>query len=51
MKPLTEESPGYYVRGGQVHGRWLVYGERGRRDREGDRGDRDLPPRPPKRRA
>jgi dipeptidyl aminopeptidase/acylaminoacyl peptidase len=26
MEPLTEESPGYYVRGGQVHGRWLVYG-------------------------
>ncbi len=28
MEPLTEESPNYYVRGGQVHreGRWLVYG-------------------------
>jgi dipeptidyl aminopeptidase/acylaminoacyl peptidase len=26
MRPLTEESPGYYIRGGQVHGRWLVYG-------------------------
>ncbi len=28
MEPLTEDSPNYYVRGGQVHesGRWLVYG-------------------------
>jgi dipeptidyl aminopeptidase/acylaminoacyl peptidase len=28
MEPLIEESPNYYVRGGQVHGggRWLVYG-------------------------
>jgi dipeptidyl aminopeptidase/acylaminoacyl peptidase len=28
MEPLTEASPNYYVRGGQVHrdGRWLVYG-------------------------
>jgi dipeptidyl aminopeptidase/acylaminoacyl peptidase len=26
MEPLTEESPDYFVRGGQVHGRWLVYG-------------------------
>ncbi|HET7480172.1 MAG TPA: alpha/beta fold hydrolase [Rubrobacteraceae bacterium] len=28
MEPLTEESPGYYVRGGQTHpnGRWLIYG-------------------------
>ena len=26
MRPLTEESPNYYIRGGQVHGRWLVYG-------------------------
>jgi dipeptidyl aminopeptidase/acylaminoacyl peptidase len=28
LEPLTEESPNYYVRGGQLHreGRWLVYG-------------------------
>jgi dipeptidyl aminopeptidase/acylaminoacyl peptidase len=26
MEPLTEESPDYYVRGGQMNGRWLVYG-------------------------
>src|ERR671914_2610059 len=28
MEPLIEDSPDYYVRGGQVHrdGRWLVYG-------------------------
>jgi dipeptidyl aminopeptidase/acylaminoacyl peptidase len=28
LEPLTEASPNYYVRGGQVHreGRWLVYG-------------------------
>jgi dipeptidyl aminopeptidase/acylaminoacyl peptidase len=28
MEPLTDESPNYYVRGGQAHldGRWLVYG-------------------------
>jgi dipeptidyl aminopeptidase/acylaminoacyl peptidase len=26
MEPLTEKSPGYYVRGGQMLGRWLVYG-------------------------
>ena len=28
MEPLTEASPNYYVRGGQVHrdGRWLIYG-------------------------
>ena len=28
LDPLTEETPNYYVRGGQVHrdGRWLVYG-------------------------
>jgi dipeptidyl aminopeptidase/acylaminoacyl peptidase len=26
MEPLTEQSPGYYVWGGQMHGRWLVYG-------------------------
>jgi dipeptidyl aminopeptidase/acylaminoacyl peptidase len=28
LEPLTEETPNYYVRGGQVHrdGRWLVYG-------------------------
>ena len=26
MEPLIEESPHYYVRGGQAHGRWLVYG-------------------------
>ena len=28
MEPLTEASPNYYIRGGQVHreGRWLVYG-------------------------
>ncbi|MDP8950047.1 MAG: alpha/beta fold hydrolase, partial [Actinomycetota bacterium] len=28
LEPLTEDSPNYYVRGGQVHrdGRWLVYG-------------------------
>ena len=28
MEPLTEPSPNYYIRGGQVHpnGRWLVYG-------------------------
>jgi dipeptidyl aminopeptidase/acylaminoacyl peptidase len=28
MEPLIEETPNYYVRGGQVHrdGRWLVYG-------------------------
>src|SRR5215207_4497911 len=28
MEPLIEDSPNYYVRGGQVHrdGRWLVYG-------------------------
>jgi dipeptidyl aminopeptidase/acylaminoacyl peptidase len=28
MEPLIEESPNYYVRGGQVHddGRWLIYG-------------------------
>ena len=28
MEPLTEESPGYYIQGGQIHpnGRWLVYG-------------------------
>jgi dipeptidyl aminopeptidase/acylaminoacyl peptidase len=26
MRPLIEESPNYYIRGGQVHGRWLVYG-------------------------
>ncbi len=28
MEPLIEESPDYYVRGGQVHGdgRWLIYG-------------------------
>ena len=28
MEPLIEESPNYYVRGGQMHpgGRWLVYG-------------------------
>ena len=26
MVPLTEASPDYYIRGGQVHGRWLVYG-------------------------
>ncbi|MGI9048869.1 MAG: alpha/beta fold hydrolase, partial [Rubrobacteraceae bacterium] len=28
MQPLTESSPGFYIRGGQVHpnGRWLVYG-------------------------
>jgi dipeptidyl aminopeptidase/acylaminoacyl peptidase len=26
MEPLIEESPNYYVRGGQLHGRWLVYG-------------------------
>src|SRR3712207_8167631 len=28
MEPLTEASPNYYVRGGQIHrdGRWLVYG-------------------------
>jgi dipeptidyl aminopeptidase/acylaminoacyl peptidase len=28
LEPLTEPSPHYYVRGGQVHrdGRWLVYG-------------------------
>ena len=28
MEPLTEGSPNYYIRGGQVHpdGRWLVYG-------------------------
>ena len=28
MEPLTEEAPGYFVRGGQLHpdGRWLVYG-------------------------
>jgi dipeptidyl aminopeptidase/acylaminoacyl peptidase len=28
LEPLTETSPNYYVRGGQVHGdgRWLVYG-------------------------
>ena len=28
LEPLTEESPNYYIRGGQVHGdgRWLVYG-------------------------
>ncbi|HEX2183065.1 MAG TPA: alpha/beta fold hydrolase, partial [Rubrobacteraceae bacterium] len=26
MEPLTEAEPNYYLRGGQVHGRWLVYG-------------------------
>jgi dipeptidyl aminopeptidase/acylaminoacyl peptidase len=28
MNPLTEDSPDYYIRGGQMHpnGRWLVYG-------------------------
>jgi dipeptidyl aminopeptidase/acylaminoacyl peptidase len=28
LEPLTEASPNYYIRGGQVHrdGRWLVYG-------------------------
>ena len=28
MEPLTEDSPNYYIRGGQLHpdGRWLVYG-------------------------
>ena len=28
MEPLTEESPEYYVQGGQIHpnGRWLMYG-------------------------
>ena len=28
LEPLTEASPNYYVRGGQVHpdGRWLIYG-------------------------
>ena len=26
LEPLTEASPNYYVRGGQVQGRWLVYG-------------------------
>jgi dipeptidyl aminopeptidase/acylaminoacyl peptidase len=26
LEPLIEESPNYYVRGGQVYGRWLVYG-------------------------
>ena len=28
MQPLTEASPDYYIRGGQIHpnGRWLVYG-------------------------
>ena len=28
VEPLTEPSPNYYIRGGQVHkdGRWLVYG-------------------------
>ena len=28
MEPLTEESPDYFLRGGQLHpnGRWLVYG-------------------------
>ena len=28
MEPLIEESPNYYVRGGQLHpdGRWLIYG-------------------------
>jgi dipeptidyl aminopeptidase/acylaminoacyl peptidase len=28
MEPLIEESPNYYIRGGQVHGggRWLIYG-------------------------
>jgi dipeptidyl aminopeptidase/acylaminoacyl peptidase len=28
MEPLTEASPNYYVRGGQIHrdGRWLIYG-------------------------
>jgi dipeptidyl aminopeptidase/acylaminoacyl peptidase len=28
MEPFIEESPNYYVRGGQVHGdgRWLIYG-------------------------
>jgi dipeptidyl aminopeptidase/acylaminoacyl peptidase len=28
MEPLIEDSPNYYVRGGQVHrdGRWLIYG-------------------------
>jgi dipeptidyl aminopeptidase/acylaminoacyl peptidase len=28
MEPLTDASPNYYIRGGQVHpdGRWLVYG-------------------------
>jgi dipeptidyl aminopeptidase/acylaminoacyl peptidase len=26
MEPLTEAEPNYYIRGGQVSGRWLVYG-------------------------
>src|SRR5215204_6486736 len=26
MEPLTEAEPNYYLRGGQVSGRWLVYG-------------------------
>ena len=26
MEPLTEPEPNYYLRGGQVSGRWLVYG-------------------------
>jgi dipeptidyl aminopeptidase/acylaminoacyl peptidase len=26
MRPLTEPEPNYYVRGGQVSGRWLIYG-------------------------
>jgi dipeptidyl aminopeptidase/acylaminoacyl peptidase len=26
MEPLTGAEPNYYLRGGQVHGRWLVYG-------------------------
>ena len=26
MEPLTEAEPNYFLRGGQTHGRWLVYG-------------------------
>jgi dipeptidyl aminopeptidase/acylaminoacyl peptidase len=26
LEPLTGDSPNYFVRGGQVHGRWLIYG-------------------------